>query len=135
MCQYGHGVVRDIFSQQRAANLRGFVGFLPMLKGDDAAAAYRQSQLTRDERITQVWDPTAQLGALLQLTLGLTDTAWDVYLVYPPQAIWEDAAPPPPSFWMHQLREKHGVGSAPFLDADELHAEVKRHLRRAEPSA
>ena len=82
-----------------------------------------------DERVLQVWDPAAELGVLLKSTLGLTDTAWDVYLVYPTGVTWDDAAHPEPVFWMHQLCEQYGVGDAPYLDADTLHAEVRRQLQ------
>lgn len=81
-----------------------------------------------DKRVFQAWDPAAELGVLLQSTPGMTDTAWDVYLVYPTGITWDDAAPPEPVFWMHQLSEQYGVGDGPYLDADTMHAEVRRQL-------
>ena len=100
-----------------------------MLEGDDAAAAHHQSRSFADERVLQVWDLEAELGALIRSTLGLTDIAWDVYLVYPPGATCDEVTPPEPAFWMHQLSEQYGVGDAPYLDADRLHAEVIRQLQ------
>jgi len=32
--------------------------------------------------------------------------AWDVYLIYLPNHIWDTELPPKPKFWMHQLNEE-----------------------------
>lgn len=54
--------------------------------------------------------------------------AWDVYMVFGPEARWADT-PPAPTYWMHQL------GSAPSglrLDGEQL-ARVVRGLLAAPP--
>ncbi len=129
MCRYGHSVVRGIFRQEKSENLRGFVIFLPMLEDDDRDATISQARSLTDERVVQAWDPGAEMGALLTATLGMTQTAWDVYLVYPPGVTWEGDVPPEPAYWMHQLSKQYGVGDAPMLDPEKLHTEVKRELR------
>ena len=73
--------------------------------------------------------------ALLSVTLGLSQAAWDVYLIYPPGVTWPPGvawngdAPPKPAYWMHQLPERYGVGDAPRLDPEKFHTEVKRELQ------
>ncbi len=129
MCQYGHSVVREIFRQEKSENLSSFVVFLPMLEDDNQRTAMAQSQSLTDERVLQAWDPAAEMGALLTATLGMTETAWDVYLVYPPGVTWDQDAPPEPTYWMHQLSEQYGVGDAPMLDPEKLRDEVKRQLQ------
>jgi hypothetical protein len=109
LCQYGHGVVRDIFGGIDAERLKGFVVFLPMLEGDERAAAVAQAAELNDPRVAQLWDPERDMGELSARTLGLSSTAWDVYLVYPPGVTWDAEIPPLPTFWMHQLPSEIGA--------------------------
>jgi hypothetical protein len=57
--------------------------------------------------------------------LGIGVDAWDLYLIYGPDARWDGPVPPAPSFWMHQLM---GVDNGPLLDADVFGAEVSKTL-------
>jgi hypothetical protein len=58
------------------------------------------------------------MGAFTR-TLGFSEDAWDVYLLYGPSARWDGDLPPKPDFWMHQLGEKdHPRVDGPYLDAD-----------------
>lgn len=54
--------------------------------------------------------------------------AWDLYLVYGPDARWDGPEPPRPLYWMHQLR---GVDNGPFLDAAVFADAVRRALATA----
>lgn len=134
MCRYGHGVVRGIFEEFETESLRGFVVFLPMLEGDDEDAAKKQSSTLEGERVAQVWDSLRQMGDLVAESLALTKTAWDIYLLFPPEANWEKEVPPPPAFWMHQLSPDYGIGDAPALDPEMLSQEIKKHLEKILPS-
>ena len=134
MCRYGHGVVRGTFEEFATESLRGFVVFLPMLKGDDEDTTIAQSNTLHDKRVVQVWDSERQMGDLVAESLMLTKTAWDIYLVYPPEARWEEEVPPPPTFWMHQLSPDHGIGNAPALEPERFSQEVQMHLGKILPS-
>jgi hypothetical protein len=57
-------------------------------------------------------------------TLHLGEDAWDVYLLYGPNARWDTAQPPPPQSWMHQLP---GVDH-PTLDGATLARQVRTQL-------
>jgi len=128
MCRRGRGVVQRLFEQIDNEKLQGLVIWLPMLPGDDAAAARAQSRLVQDERVVTGWDPERRLGALFAPMLGLSCPAWDVYLLYPAGARWGGSEPPRPAFWMHQLPEAVGAESRLLLDAERLAAELQRLL-------
>jgi len=104
--------------------------FLPMLEEDAVERAQEMAITLRDRRVTQLWDPERKMGELLSRTLGLSETAWDVYLLYPPGPVWEDGAPPRPAFWMHQLDSDSGADLSNRLDASEFSNEVGRLLGR-----
>ncbi len=128
MCQLGQVVVQQLFETFDHKNLRGLITWLPMLEGDDAEAARRQSELVQESRVTKGWDAQRRIGDLFAQTLGLRSTAWDVYLLYPPGVRWDDSEPPQPAFWMHQLPEVLGADSNLFLDAYRLAGELRRLL-------
>ncbi len=124
MCQEGQAVVREIFEKATDRDLQGFIVWLPMLPGDSIEAAATQSQAFQDRRMSQGWDGERQIGDLFAETLELTRTAWDVYLLYPPNVKWTEKRPPLPSFWMHQLPSEWGADQELRLDAARLSHEV-----------
>jgi hypothetical protein len=58
-------------------------------------------------------------------TLGLGQDAWDIYLLYGPEARWDGADPPTLAYWMNQL----GGANGPTL-ASQTFAEHARALLR-----
>lgn len=85
--------------------MAGIVLWVPMLEGDDDAAAAEQAGSWPEERVCQWWDGAKELSRLFERSLGLHSPAWDVYLLYPPGVHWEGDVPPTPTFWMHQLSD------------------------------
>lgn len=78
-----------------------------MLAADSLIAAEEREAIFSDPRIEHHWDPDRILGQKLARTLNLTASiAWDVYLAYPSEHLWETDLPPVPKFWMHQLDEE-----------------------------
>lgn len=78
-----------------------------MLANDNLIAARHQETLFSDPRVNHYWDPDRILGQLLSKTLKLrAPIAWDVYLLYPTDHLWDSDLPPSPGFWMHQLDEE-----------------------------
>lgn len=55
-----------------------------------------------DGRVHHFHDPKKAAGRAFAVGLLPTGVAWDVYLFYPPGALWEDD-PPRPLTWSHQL--------------------------------
>ena len=120
-----------------APELRAYVVWIPILPGDDAAAAERAAASVHDARATQLWDGGRALGDALGRVLGLPargagrayGVAWDVYLLYPRGARWPGAAGEltRPAMWMQQLDDV-GPDVAPELDGRALRAEVEASL-------
>lgn len=54
-------------------------------------------------------------------------------MIYPPDAVWTDAAPPHPQRLMHQLWDLRGDPSFPFLDSKEFAKEVRSLLAAMPP--
>ena len=78
-----------------------------------------------DPRARHFWDGEGWTIRAFRPVLGIDVPAWDLYLIYGPDARWDGATPPTPIFWMHQLR---GVETGPELDAEELGARVSQTL-------
>ncbi len=99
-------VVRDeVLAQISDPRLRVYVVWLPVLRSDGPEALPRATALLAgDSRVIQYWDPSSEIGRRFAPVLQLPPpmTAWDAYLLYPPQTRWE-SSPPAPAFWMHQL--------------------------------
>jgi hypothetical protein len=129
-CQEGHRAVKKVFSDFKSEKLRGFLVWLPMRSKDDARMALAQSADFKDGRIDlQGWDANKEIAKQFSKTLDLKVAAWDVYLVYAPGVKWPDeAAPPAPTFWMHQLSPEQGGNPKQCLNVAKLKAEIKRLL-------
>lgn len=127
-CQCGHGVLKTVFGQTDSRDLKGFIVWLPMRPGDDPASVTAEAATFRDERVAEGWDPGRQVGGLFAQALKLRGTAWDVYLVYDRGVRWEGAAPPAPSFWMHQLKEAAGADQKLCLDPARFARDVLARL-------
>jgi hypothetical protein len=66
------------------------------------------------------WDPTGDFGRQMSQVLGLLHGtkpvyAWDVWMIYPANAVWSSKDPPLPAFLMHQLP---GLDNAKFPPLD-----------------
>ena len=89
------------------------------------------TRLVPDVRATHYWDSTGVTMRDYRAVLGLPEDAWDVYLVYGPDARWGGELPPKPIYWMHQLgspREPRVDG--PYLDPAVFAARVRSLLGR-----
>ncbi len=87
-----------------------------MLPDDDEFRAEERSLSLPDSRIKHFWDRDKEGGKLFAKILGLSTPAWDVYLLFDKQTIWDSIEPPEPSFWQHQLSEQIGAGKERRLD-------------------
>lgn len=79
--------------------------WLPVLRaGNVPSAARREGGRIDDPRALHFLDPDARLAREYSRVIHLPGRtpAWDVYLVFGPEARWENE-PPAPTYWMHQL--------------------------------
>lgn len=81
-----------------------------------------------DPRARHFWDGAGWTLEHFKSVLDIQVDAWDLYLIYGPEARWDGAGPPGPMFWMHQLM---GVDNGPLLDADAFAVEVAGALATA----
>ncbi len=99
----------------------------PILKTDDERSSRKATILFPDERVSNYWVDTRSVGELFQPSIDLkTEPAWDVYLVYAPGVTWDDAGPPRPNYFMHQLSGR--LPAENRLDATELAKQIRTHL-------
>jgi hypothetical protein len=89
------------------APIKVYVVHEPVIGGGDkdipAAAELLHTTLAR-----HYWNPTGDFGRQMSQVLGLLHGsssvyAWDIYMIYPPNAVWSGQDPPQPSYLMHHL--------------------------------
>lgn len=116
------------------AHIKVYVVHEPVIGGSDkdipAAAELLHTTLAR-----HYWNPTGDFGRQMSQVLGLLHGsrpvyAWDVYMIYPPSAVWNGQDPPQPSYLMHQLP---GLDNQkfPLWDAEIFAREVNETLGAA----
>jgi hypothetical protein len=91
----------------KGAQIKVYVVHEPVIGGSDkdipAAAGLLHTTLAR-----HYWNPTGDFGRQMTQVLGLLHGskpvyAWDIYMIYPPNAVWSGSDPPEPLYLMHQL--------------------------------
>lgn len=118
------------FAATTDADLTGYVVWVPML-GGKAEHVPAATRLVPDNRAAHYWDESGVLMRLYDQTLGLGQSAWDIYMVYAPGVRWNESAPPKPSYWMHQLGKKIAKRTgAPLLDAETFGLYVRNVLKQ-----
>jgi hypothetical protein len=97
-------VQADVLSEISGDNLAVYAVWEPMLRTDDERSSRKATTLFPDERVTNFWVDSQDVGVLFQAAIKLTTgPAWDVYLLYRPGVTWNEDSPPDPDFFMHQL--------------------------------
>ena len=122
----------------KGARLKVYVIYEPVTGGKDAnipaAAALLHTTLAQ-----HYWNPTGDFGRQMSHALGYWNGsrwvyAWDTWMIYPPDAAWTGANPPPPAFLMHQLKGLQGNPKLPFLDSKIFAGKVNAILAAKMPS-
>ncbi len=124
LCQYGQGVVRELYANIDTKMLKGFSIWLPIMDGDNSVAAEEQAAKFPVDRVGHIWDDDETFGNIFAKALNLQGIAWDVYLLYAAGVTWDSDVPPEPTFWMHQLPTKTGTDGRLLLAPGRLAHEV-----------
>lgn len=131
MCLRGASEVeQQLLLKQPDPRLRAYVIWVPKLRGaeKDVPVATR---LLPDDRAEHFWDSTAAVMGAFTRTLGFGEDAWDVYLLYGPEARWDGEIPPKPEYWMHQLGSKNTPRvNGPYLDPQVFATKANEMLTR-----
>jgi hypothetical protein len=110
------------------ADVRAYSVWVPILGSDEARTVGKATTRLLDRRLSHYWDGRGELVKSYSRVLGLGERpAWDVYLLYGPDAEWK-TEPPAPDSWMHQLR---GVDANRPLKGETLAAELAALAERA----
>ena len=129
---------RDLLSQlPSSARVKVYVVHEPVIgatsKDVPGAAGLLHTTLAR-----HYWNPSGAFGRHVSDALGLRKGdrpvhAWDVWMIYSPDAVWTDAAPPHPQRLMHQLWDLTSNPNFPFLDSKTFAKEVRSLIAAMPP--
>jgi hypothetical protein len=113
-----------VFATIGDPKLRAYIIWVPKLDGHESNVP-EATHTVADSRASHYWDGDGYLVHAYDQTLGLGQDAWDVYLLYGPDARWAGPNPPQPQYWMHQL----GGVAGPTLDAKTFADHARALLR------
>jgi hypothetical protein len=130
-----------LLGQTRDRRLQTFVVHVPVLhpsaQPKDIPPA---AELLHNTNVRHYWNPSGAFGNLLSQSVGLKSGdrqvyAWDVWLIYGPEARWDGAGPPRPRLLMQQLGALRGSSEFPHLDGDVFAQKVRGLLAQLPPVA
>ncbi|MGH8138168.1 MAG: hypothetical protein ACREVV_08250 [Steroidobacteraceae bacterium] len=118
----------------------GVARYAPWLRVSGGKDVPKAAQLLQNPNVQNYWNPSGAFGRLLSQAVGLKNGersvyAWDVWLVYGPEAKWVGADPPRPRLLMHQLGELRGSTEFPHLDSHVFAKRVQTLLAQLPTSA
>jgi hypothetical protein len=140
---------RDLLEGTVNPKLQTFVVYEPVL-GTARAAPWsrvavgtdvpKAAQLLHNPQVQHYWNPSGAFGQLLSQAVGLKNSqhpvyAWDVWLIYGPEAKWAGANPPRPRLLMNQLGALRGSTEFPHLDSRVFAQQVQALLAQLPPPA
>jgi hypothetical protein len=103
LCLRGaEAVHRPVQEQIPGAALRLLIVWVPVLGATEVDVPLA-TRFVPHAQASHFWDADGTLAKAYRARLGLGEDAWDVYLLYGPNARWTGDQPPTPDFWMHQL--------------------------------
>ena len=124
---------KDLLSKTNDPRLQTFIVHVPVLTPSPTEQDVPEAAtLVRNDHVHHYWNPSGSFGWELSKAAGLKHGdepvyAWDVWLIYGPEAVWEGASPPPPELLMHQLYLLRGSG-LPRLDSEQFAIKVRQIL-------
>lgn len=124
---------KDLLSKTQDPHLQTFIVHVPVLTPSPTQEDVPEAAtLVRNDHVHHYWNPSGSFGWELSKAAGLKHGeepvyAWDVWLVFGPDAVWEGASPPKPQLLMHQLYALKDSG-LPRLDSEDFAAKVHQLL-------
>lgn len=125
---------QDLLSQSKDERLKTFVVHVPVI-GAKAKDVMPAAQLLQNPYVRNYWNESGEFGRALAKTVQLKNDkeavyAWDVWLLYGPDAEWVGTSPPPPKLLMHQLWKLEGT-RFPKLDSKVFAREARTLVAKA----
>jgi hypothetical protein len=111
----------------------GIARYAPWLRMSGGKDVPKAAQLVQNPNVRHYWNPSGAFGKLLSHAVGLKNGnrqvyAWDVWLVYGPEAKWVGSDPPRPRLLMQQLGALRGSTEFPHLDSHVFAQQVQSLL-------
>lgn len=118
----------------------GIARYAPWLRPSGGKDVPKAAELLQNSNIQHYWNPSGAFGRLLSQAVGLKNGeeqvyAWDVWLLYGPEAQWVGTDPPRPRLLMHQLSALRGSKEFPHLDSQVFARQVQTLLAQLPPAA
>jgi hypothetical protein len=121
---------RDLLGGTTDPHLETFVVHEPVLGVRPFGARPRRTAahdisvaaaLLHNPHVRHYWNASGVFGRLLSESVGLKNSkrgvyAWDVWLIYGPEATWSGAGPPAPRLLMHEIYGLRDSNEFPPLD-------------------
>lgn len=122
-----------VLELESSGRIKVYLAWVPRFRGMERDVPKATGTMA-DARVSHYWDGDSQLVKGYTRTLGLPEDAWDIFLLYGPDARWDGADPPAPEYWMHQLGSARNPRVAgPYLDAAVFLQKTRELLSRAMP--
>ena len=123
---------KDLLSRTKDERLKTFVVHVPVI-GAKAKNVAPAARLLENQHVRNYWNASGEFGRTLAKAVQLkndkeTVYAWDVWLLYGPQAEWTETTIPQPELLMHQLWKLEGT-KFPKLDSAVFAREVHNRLQ------
>ncbi|MGH8495753.1 MAG: hypothetical protein ACREVN_06430 [Gammaproteobacteria bacterium] len=128
----------DLLAATDDPRLQTFVVHLPVIGATEGDVA-PSMKLLQNPHVKHYWNASGAFGRQLGKSVGLMRGdelvyAWDVWLLYGPEATWGPDGPPRPRLLMHQLWALQDSEEFPFLDSEVFAGEVHRLLAELPPT-
>jgi hypothetical protein len=121
----------EVMAKLADPEVRAYVVWVPMFFGAERDVPRATTELP-DPRASHYWDGDSLLVQGYRETLKFNEPAWDIFLLYAPEAKWEGDRPPAPAYWMHQLLSGNRARvPGPILDGPTFLAETRRLIERS----
>lgn len=129
---------KDLLATTADPRLQTFVVHVPVI-GATEKDVVPSMKLLQNPHVKHYWNESGAFGRELAKAVGLRHNdelvyAWDVWLMYGPEAIWGEGGPPPPLLLMHQLWALQDSDDFPFLDSEVFAREARQLLAQLPPA-
>jgi hypothetical protein len=129
---------RDLLARTKDPHLQTFVVHVPVI-GAQAKDVLPAAKLLENPNVRHYWNASGEFGRSLSKAVQLKNDkdfvyAWDVWLLYGPDAEWTSASPPQPELLMHQLWKLEGT-KFEKLDSKVFAREVQKDLSKLPATA
>lgn len=127
-------VNKDLLATTDDPRLQTFVVHVPVI-GATEKDVVPSMKLLQNPHVKHYWNASGAFGRELAKAVGLKHGeelvyAWDVWLIYGPEATWGAGGPPRPRLLMHQLWALQDSAEFPHLDSEAFAREVRQLLAR-----